>query len=236
MSVSVQTIYDQCCFVMMEDLGFSLGMFTEQQFLDILGVVILDFTQRAALYKNLFTTQIKAGVPQYTVPDDVMKPELCFVAGRIIEKVTEADLMMGHFEWSKKLGQPRQWHEDNLAPKKLELFPTPDFNGANYTGSTQLIGEYDGFFPADNNLTIVGPAAPDITAWTLLDGSGSPVLLQCVPDSFSHYIAYGILEQIFSAEGETRDVQRAAYCRARFQEAINLADAIAREELLEDDA
>jgi hypothetical protein len=61
------------------------------------------------------------------------------------------------------------------------------------------------------------------------------VLLQCVPDSFSHYLVYGVLEQVFSADSECRDLQRAAYCRARWLEAMSLADSIAREELLEDD-
>ena len=229
MSVTVRTLYVQFCYVMLEDLGLSLGLVNQQQFLDILGVVILDFSQRAGLYKNIFTEMIDAGVQVYTVPDDVMKPELCFVGGRIIEKVTEPDLMTGHFEWRRQWGPPQQWHEDNLAPKRLELFPKPVANGANYPGTGPIIGKYGDFYPADQNLTIVGPAAPDQTTWAL----GDP--LQCVPDSFSHYLIYGVLEQVFSAEGETKDNQRAAYCRARFQEGIQLADSIAHEELLEEE-
>jgi hypothetical protein len=229
MSVTVQQVYDRVTAVMLEDGGFVLGVFSQSQFLEVFGVVILDFAQRAALVKNIFTTPIYAGVPQYIVPDDVMKPELCFVGGKIIEKVFEVELMTGHFEWRRQWGPPRQWHEDNLAPKRLELFPKPDFNGASYPGDTPPIGKYGDFFPADHNLTMVGPAAPDQATWAL----GDPI--QDVPDSFCLYLAYGVLAQIFGADGETRDAQRALYCRTRYEEGISLADAISREELLEDD-
>ena len=229
MSVTVRNIYDRVCDALLEPGGLVLGVVSVQQFLDIFGVVILDFAQRASLVKNIFTTPINASVAQYTVPDDLMKPELCFVAGRIIEKVTEADLTTGHLDWRKQYERPRQWHEDNLAPKLVELFPSPDFNGTGYPGDAPPIGKYDDFFPADNNLTIVGPAAPDQTTWALDDP------LQCVPDSFSHYLVYGILEQIFSGDNENRDAQRAAYCRARWLEMVSLCDAIAREELMETD-
>lgn len=228
MSVTVQTIYNQVLTACLEDNGFQLGIFTQQQFLDLIGIVLLDFTQRAALYKNIFTTPIQANVAQYNVPDDVMKPELCFVTGRIIEKVAEADLMQGHFEWRRKVDMPRQWHEDNLPPKFVELFPSPNFNGAPYPGTTIPVGKYGDFFATDQNLTIVGPAAPDTTSWTL----GSTI--QGVPDSFTPYIVYGVLEQIFSGDNELRDMQRAFYCRTRYMEGISLAEQIALKECLED--
>jgi hypothetical protein len=229
---TVLSLYQTVCWVLLEDKGFVLGVVTPQQFLDILGVVMLDFTQKAALYKNIFTTPIQAGQAQYVVPDDVMKPEVCFVGGKIIEKVTEADLTTGHYKWRTKNGYPHQWHEDNLAPKLVELFPIPNFNGVIYAGDDSTpIGQYGVFNPADNNLTMVGPAAPDITAWTFLDGEGNPVVLQDVPDSFAHYIYYGILEQIFSGENECRDEQRSLYARARYQEGISLANSIALEEM-----
>ena len=229
MSFTVQDIYGQCCYALLEDAGLTLGVITEQQFLDIFGVVILDFAQRASLVKNIFTTTIYAGRAQYTVPDDVMKPELCFVGGRIIEKVAEADLMQGHFEWRKQWGPARQWHEDNLAPKRLEVFPTPDLNGVAYSGTTPPVGEYDVFNPSDHNLTIIGPAAPDQVTWSLGD------VVPDVPDSLSPYLVYGVLAQVFSGDNELRDIQRSAYCKARWQEMISLCDSIAREELLEED-
>ncbi len=229
MSITVQTLYDQTCFVLLEPGGLRLGLFSQAQFLEILGVVLLDFSQRAALYKKIFTTTVNAGIPEFTVPDDVIRPELCFLSGRIIEKVTEADLTQGHFEWRRQWGPLRQWHEDNLAPKRIEVFPKPDFDGVNYPGDPPPIGVYGDFFPGDHNLTIVGPAAPSKLTWSIGD------TLDGIPDSFSHYLIYGVLEQVFSAEGETRDEQRALYCRTRWLEGLSLAEAIAIEELLEMD-
>jgi hypothetical protein len=229
MSVPVRDIYNQVCYVLQEDFGLQLGVYSESQFLNALAVALLDFAQRAALDKKIFTTMINAGVSEYIVPDDVMKPELCFIGGRLIEKTTEPELAQSHYAWRKQWGVPKQWHEDNLAPKRIELFPKPNFNGANIPGDTPPIGVYGDFYPQDRNLTIVGPAGPPKTTWTLDD------VLDGFPDIFSHYLVYGILEQVFSAEGETRDVQRAFYCRTRWQECFSAADAIAKEELMEDD-
>lgn len=226
-TVAVQEIYAQVCFVLCEDGGLVLGLFTPTQFLNSLAVALLDFCQRTALDKTIFTAQINISQSQYTVPEDLMKPELCFVSGRLIEKVTEADLTQGHFQWKGKIDKPRQWHEDNLPVKKVELFPKPDYNGTAIGGP--LFGHYGDFFPTEHNLTIVGPAAPSKNVWALID------TLDGIPASFSQYLVYGILEQAFSQEGETRDVQRAAYCHARWEEGLALAQTICVEELLDEE-
>ena len=228
MSLSVSDIYKVVCDVLMEPQGLVLGVCTDEQFLNALAVVMLDFSQRGTINMNIFTEMITAGTSQYIVPEDLMEPQLCFVGGRLIEKVTEADLTQGHFEWKKQWGPPRQWHEDNLPVKMIELFPKPDVNGQNIPGDVPPWGTYGGFFPSQHNLTIVGPQAPSVTAWGMGD------TLDDVPDSFGYYISYGILEQIFSADGELKDLQRASYAKARKDEGIAIANALAQEELLED--
>ena len=228
MSLLVSDIYKVVTSILLEPNGLVLGIVTDQQFLDALAVVMLDFSQRGTINMNIFTEMIVAGNSQYIVPEDLMEPQLCFVGGRIIEKVTEADLTQGHFEWKKKWGPPRQWHEDNLPVKTIELFPNPDFNGQDIPGDVPPIGTYGDFFPRQHNLTIVGPQAPSVTTWGMGD------TLDDVPDSFGYYISYGILEQIFSADGENRDLQRAAYAKARKDEGIAISNSLAQEELLED--
>jgi hypothetical protein len=158
-----------------------------------------------------------------------MQPELCFVGGKLIEKVTEADLGQGHMDWRREIGTPRQWHEDNLPLKHLEIFPKSNFDGAAIVGDVPPIGKYGGFFPTERNLTMVGPAAPSKKSWALAD------TLDGIPDSFSHYLLFGILEQVFGGESELRDVQRAAYCHARFEEGVQVSIMLASEELLEKD-
>ena len=228
MSLLVSDIYKVVCSACLEPNGFVLGVVTDQQFLDALAVVMLDFSQRGTINMNIFTEMITAGTSQYIVPEDLMEPQLCFVGGRLIEKVTEADLTQGHFEWKKQWGPPRQWHEDNLPVKMIEVFPKPDFNGQNIPGEVPPWGTYGDFFPSQHNLTIVGPQAPSVTAWEMGD------TIDDLPDSFGYYIAYGILEQIFSGDSELRDAQRAEYCKARKIEGIELSNCLSREELLED--
>ena len=226
MSVAVQFIYDRCCDALLEPGGLVLGLFTESQFLHALAVSYLDFSQRASLDRKIFTQMIKAGVSVYTVPEDVQFPKLCFVGGKLIERVMEADLAHGHFGWRKQVGPVRQWHEDNLEPKHVEVFPKPDRDGENIAGDGSLIGTYGDFTPRDRNLTMVGPASPSQTTLTLGDTLD-------VPEMFGPYFVYGVLEQVFSGESELRDPQRAAYCQARWQECFSLADCIADQELME---
>lgn len=221
MSVTVQSVYDRVSEVLLETGGFVLGVFTAAQFLNSLSVVLLDLSQRTTLDKRIYTQRIVSGTSEYVGPDDIMETHLCFVGGKLVEKVAEADLTQGKMEWKSQTGTPRQWHEDNLDIKHFVLFPKPDFSG------TAMSPTYGQFFPTRSNVTIVGPAAPSQTTWALAD------TIDDLPRSFGPYLVYGILEQIFSAEGETRDDQRALYCRTRFSECIALADAIARAELFE---
>lgn len=73
------------------------------------------------------------------------------------------------------------------------------------------------------NILAVATAKPNKIAWSLTDE------ILDVPDSFRQYLKYGILQRIFDQDGETRDVLRARYCGARFEEGINLAKVIADE-------
>lgn len=229
MSLTVQSIYETICHVLLEDGNLILGLYTQAQFLNALSVVLLDFSQKAPLDKAIFTEMIVAGVSDYVVPEDMAKPELCFVGGKIIEKATESDLSQGHYEWKRQWGPPRQWHEDNLAPKHVEVFPIPDFNGANLPGDLPPIGHYGDFFPSERNLTIVGPSLPSKTAWAIGD------TLDGIPDSFGIYLGYGVLEQIFNSESELRDVQRALYCHTRYNEGIQVSMMLADLALMEED-
>ncbi len=235
MSTTVNQVYQIVCRTLLEPNGFVLGVFSEARFLDALAVVLLDWAQRTGLTKHIYTEMISAGVSEYIVPDAIMEPQLCFVGGKLIEKTTDAELNQNHFEWKRQWDVPRQWHEDSLAPKRIELYPIPNYNGTNIPGGQPPYGKYvDGsgnpdFFPSERNLTIVGPAAPSKNTWALGD------TLDAIEDCFVHYLAYGILAQIFSADGETKDVARGHYARARYEEGVSLAKALAAEELLDEE-
>lgn len=74
--------------------------------------------------------------------------------------------------------------------------------------------------PSTGNLTMVGVALP-----TILDISlDTPI--EFVPDSLTPYLKWGVLERVFSVDGESKDLARAKYCGARFLEGRNLINAI----------
>lgn len=57
----------------------------------------------------------------------------------------------------------------------------------------------------------------------------SPV--EAITDDWLHFIKYGILEKIWLSDSELKDVQRARYARARYDEGCMLAAAVMGEEV-----
>lgn len=74
----------------------------------------------------------------------------------------------------------------------------------------------------DGNLTMVGTQGLPSIAYTL-----DSVIPATIPTSFVPGISYGVLARIFSGDSEARDLQRAAYCQARYQEWISAGAAVA---------
>ncbi len=223
MSVTVQNVYSQGCLVLLEDSGLTTGVYTEAQFLRDFHAVMLDFCQRTRLVHGVFTAMVTAEVAEYLVPDDIMEVSTCFYNARLIQKTSRQELDHLIHNWRKRWDIPRFWHEDDLDIKTVQIVPGPTISGDTIAGDVPPIGEYDTFAVGDCNLTFVGPRAPDEEAWELAD------MLSFIPDIFTHYLVYGMLAKIFSADGETRDVQRAAYCTTRYEEGAALAAGLLEE-------
>lgn len=228
MAIVVQDVYSAVCYACLEPGGLALGLVSEADFLTYLTVAVMDFANSTPLDKKIFTEQVDAGTSQYTVPEDVQYGEMCFYAGKLIEKTSESELAASRYQWRNETGAPELWHADNLPPKVIEVVPNPTVNGTVLGGSPP--GAYGDFFPTQNNLSIMGPALPSKTSWGLGD------TIDDMPESLQYYLVFRILEQVFSSDGEMRDIQRAAYCRTRFQEGLSLVSAIAKDELGEPDA
>jgi hypothetical protein len=60
--------------------------------------------------------------------------------------------------------------------------------------------------------------------------------VELLPDTLAIYIGYRIMAKIFSMDGECKDDLRRRYCQARYDEGLSLAQAIAEEEMEEQDA
>lgn len=78
------------------------------------------------------------------------------------------------------------------------------------------------------NLSFIGAATPSVISTYVLD------YLELIPDSFTPYVAYGVASKLFSADGESKDNQRAKYCQQRYEEGLLLVGAIMNETAFEE--
>jgi hypothetical protein len=63
----------------------------------------------------------------------------------------------------------------------------------------------------------------------VFEGSlGLNSVIEGMPDSFTLYIAYGVLARIFSKDGEQKDDQRAAYCVSRYEEGVMMGKLVSQ--------
>lgn len=261
----VNDVYSDVCNVMMEPLptGLSLGVVTQQQFLDMFADVFFDFLQATGLTKKLISIPVSAGVSQYQEPPNAMVAQEVFYGNRYIFREDAMDLDYELRTWRSQNGSPRMWHEDRLGVKIVELAPTPLLTGmiVGYTdlmfgtvsstagavdfdftpnapwfgtisidtGSCyiefagSMLGTIGTIVSSTGNLELVTTTKGTATAFSLTD------IIQFLPDSFVPYIKYGVLAKIFSSDSEAKDVLRARYCQARYQEGTNLAKAIMQE-------
>lgn len=234
MSTTVENIYDMVCYDLLEDSisgpGLSKGLVTEQEFLDYLGIVLMDFLAQTGMVWTIFTQQLQAGVSAYLSPD--MMPDVFYVFQNayIVEKITLFSTMI-QGQWQRKPGPTKAYHEDGLPLNTLELVPAPNWNGTAFTpavGPPPPFGTYGAFQPGSRNLTMVGVSLASQEMWTIGQ------TLDTIPDTFTPYLGFGVLEKIFTKDGEARDQQRALYCRSRYDEGIALGRSIVMEVIGED--
>ena len=214
MSVTVQQVYNDVCAAMLEPNGFILGIVTPQGFLDYFREILLTWYEQVALVQNVCVQTLTSGTAQYAFPDDIINPQDAFWGARALNRTSLQELDQFEYAWNGRSGPPDRWRDDSLPPKTVAVFPTPSQTGAVYSP------KYGQFYPADRNLALVGTYGTTKTSFSLAD------TIPNVPDSFTAYLGYGVMAKIFSTDGEAKDMQRAAYCSARFQEGVSLARAM----------
>lgn len=226
MSVTIQSIVNQIAYDLLEPTvggpGFTTGLVTQQDVLDMIGIVMQDFCRQTGMTWGVFTQVLNAGVSAYLIPDQMTQVYYVFQNARIVNKI---DLFSNYIlgQWQRKPGQIKAYHEDGLPIKTLEVVPAPNWNGTNFTptaGPPPPFGAFGDFQPGNRNLSFVGNLIPSKETWGIGD------TLSGIPDSFTPYIVFGVLERIFNKDGESRDPQRALYCNARYKEGIGVARAI----------
>lgn len=109
---------------------------------------------------------------------------------------------------------------------------TADFLGtiSSYTSAVYvdpvagMYGTIGNMIPSLGNLMMSSTALPTYTkTYQLTD------FIQGIPDTFTLYLKYGVLERVFKMDGEMKDELRERYSKSRFQEGVALARAIMQE-------
>jgi hypothetical protein len=240
---TLSDVYSRYCYDVSEDGGLILGCLTVQQFLDLANLTLLDFLKQTGCLKRVFTQTIFAGVPTYTIPDDIMNIESVFLAGRWIPKATVSQLNETHRGWRRENAIPQYYYTDNLPPKTIGLAPAPNYNSVYIPGSSEPDpphGQYDSFSMTDSSgatwtpdqhrgLSIVGTRKATTQMATVND----PIPL--LPDDLALLgILWGIHERVFSGDNELKNAQAAAFSHAQYQETVNAMSAITGEPVAQD--
>lgn len=249
------SLYLQCCDVLLEPGGLQLGLLTTDQFNALALEVLLDFYDKAGLIKKIFNIQMTAGTSIYVEPDQLCEIETALADQTYLHRSSGYYLDNSDPAWMLQSNQPTMFREDVLPINQLQLSPTPNVSGNdiafnnpghgqiaattthgdfNVTASTPGFGVIAGFsgnpyleavnpgfgligtmVPSLGNITAVAEITPDDLDYILM-----------LPVSFRPYLKYGVLAKIFGSDSELKDMQKAAYCQARYAEGINLAAAI----------
>jgi hypothetical protein len=249
------SIYAQCCDVLLEPGGLQLGLLTDDQFYALALEVLLDFFGKTNLVKKIFNMRIMAGIATYPEPDQLSEVDTALVDQTYLHRTSGYYLDNSDPSWGIQNSAPAMFREDELPVGQIELSPTPVLQGNDIpstnegwgviaaissandftiTASTAGFGVINGFTGnpylesanlgfgmigdatvSAGNLSAIGPMVPDGLEGILM-----------LPPSFRLYLKYGILAKVFGSDSELKDMQKAAYCSARYAEGVNLAAAI----------
>ena len=137
MSITANDLYQVLAYDMLEDPpnGLVLGLLTLPQFIDLLNSSLSDFLKEACLVERVWTFSINAGVGTYPVPDNFIRVDNVFLAGRYLSKASVQELNGSMRGWRRNSGPPKFWYEDGLPPKTIGLAPAPNYNSAYILGA-----------------------------------------------------------------------------------------------------
>lgn len=213
MATTVQSVYDSVCNALLEDGGL-VHVYSEEAFLDDLLDVIRDLLMRTGIIIDVYDIRIISGTSTYSLDESASDIKAVFVDKKHLQPSSGFYLDFSDRNWGSDSGFPEVWRTDNISDGSLQVTPTPDVTGAVLPTET-------------GNLKVFATRVPT-TALTMADN------VPLLPDTVSAYLKFGVLEKIFSADGEAFDSQRAKYCGSRVSELTLLLKAIMSEEVMLD--
>lgn len=236
-------LYFEVCEDLFESGGLILGIVTQDEFIGILNETLADFLRQTAMISQIQTQSVFAGQGQYPILDSMMRVDNAFVGGVYLEPTSVRELNNNMPRWRTKLDSPRQFHVDELPIKTVELAPVPALSGVYVPGPNEPgppHAQLDTFSIVDglgatiapdahHDLTLIGPQTPK-----LVDILDDPICTSdgtLIPDDIVRgYLAYGVLERIFSGENELRNISTADFCHSMYQEGVTILQEFTNEE------
>lgn len=254
---TIATLYGRFCHSLLEGgSALTLGLWTEAQFLDLYASKATDFLNQTGIIQRVWIGLAELGVPKYTLPDWAVEPLHVFYNERALTRTALGSAEEMNPGWMGDLSGPQAWRNDKVGVREIEVLPPPNREGRQITdpsGVTRVdevdaaeaqpsafYGDISGepervFYGTDGGPIYISRSNLAVIATASLADSSAPESgdsVALIPDSFVHYVLYGMLATVFSQDGELKDVMRAQYCEARYKEGINIAKAIMESEVM----
>ena len=169
-------------------------LFTQAEMLGYLEDAQNDFLMNVRPVYNTDTKAISNGVRYYTQPAKAIRLESIAISGgskKQLHNVSQSELDMEDPSWMSSVSPsplPTKWFQDQINNERYGFKSLPQVNE-----TAEL------WFSEKETVSLV-------LNTTLL-----------LPDVFTHYLKYRVLEMAWSKDGEQRDPQRAEYCNRRYR-------------------
>jgi hypothetical protein len=232
-------LYDIC-----EDppIGPILGLISMAQILDLLNLTLIDYAQRTCIISQIQTQTVSAGTSRYVYPDSMMRVDLAFLAGILLEPTTVQALNNGTRNWRTQLGLPTRFHADELPLKTVELVLVPNDTGVYIDGPNEPDPPHAqlGSFNITSNaavltplqhrdLTLIGPQMPATVALTtdpICFGSVASPTALFPSDIVIGFLEAGVMARILSSDSELKSDFAAEWFLSEYMEGVAVMAAI----------
>lgn len=159
------------------------------------------FLKETLLISSWLSTPVSPGQSQQDLPESWLATRNAFIVqdGHTLplRPVSRREADCMLPEWETDLGTPLGYISEEWATRQMALVPAPLVDGVLHLFAA-LVG-------------------------AVVDGSGIQLT---IPDDCEPYLMYGVLADMFGKQGRAYDAPRATYCESRFDEGVQLAQAL----------
>ncbi len=129
MAVTLNSLYLDCCKVMMEDGGLVLGLCSSTDFFTYAQEIITDFLTKTEINRKVVCIDSQAGIDTVTLPDTISDTFYAAYDQAYLHRTSAFFLDNSDAGWSTYTNTPTTWKQDEVSPKQLQISPVPDFSG-----------------------------------------------------------------------------------------------------------